>query len=204
MRRLTYGWDDVVRVVDLAVVPVKTYQRTIMTPNGPRVVTVTQHDQNYKSGMGGQPAPAGRQGSSPQWQPLPSKSAEKARLLATAKSYRQRAALLRVELSALNSALSKATGTTAAQKGATTAAQAGATTAAQAGATTASTTPSATTAAVQAGATATQVAQTQQQATTAAAGMSAVQLRAAIVQVQARITWYDQQAAKLTAQAAKL
>jgi hypothetical protein len=149
-------WDDLGAVVDLAVVDVKTYQRTVNTKNGPVRQTVVTHDQNYKAGMG-QPAGGGgssggpqqgqQNGKAPYTQP-PSKAAEKARLLATARSYRQRAALLGVEVAALNSALYNAlygSNTTKSQAGSTTAAQAGSTTAAQKGSTTTATTAAATT-----------------------------------------------------------
>lgn len=141
-------WDDLGAVIDLALVDVKTYQRTVMTKNGPVTQTVTTHNQNYKNGMG-QPPPAGPQqgqGKAP-FQQLPSRAAEKQRLLATAKAYRQRAALLGVEVAALNAALQNALSgpnTTKAQAGATTKAQKGATTAAQAGATTKAATAAAT------------------------------------------------------------
>lgn len=201
-------WDDLSAVVELAVVSVRTYQRTVNTPSGPRVQTVTQHMQNYKQGMG-QPAasvtaktvpnaPASQQNNGP-----PSKAAEKKRLLATAARYRRQAALLQVQENVLNNALMKALygkNTTAAQAGATTAAQAGATTAAAAP----SAAQQATKAATAAGATAAQVTQAAQAATATAANMSAAQLQKAIAQVKARIAWLNAQAAKLTAQAAKL
>ena len=155
-------WDDLGAVLDLAVVDVKTYQRTVNTKNGPVKQTVVTHNQNYRNGMGqpaggGGGAQPGQQNGKAPYQQLPSRTAEKARLLATAKSYRQRAALLGVEVAAMNSALYNAlygSNTTKSQSGATTAAQAGSTTAAQKGSTTTATT-AATTAAQAAGTTAT-------------------------------------------------
>jgi len=157
-------WDDLGGVIDLAVVDVKTYQRTVNTKNGPVTQVVATHDQNYKNGTGQQPGGGGSSGGAQQGQQngkapyrqLPSRAAEKQRLLATARSYRQRAALLGVEVAALNSALYNAlygSNTTQATKGSTTSTS-GSTTAAQAGSTTKATT-AATTAAQQAGTTAT-------------------------------------------------
>jgi hypothetical protein len=266
-------WDEVGAVISLALEPVKTYQRTVNTKNGPVVQTIMQHQENYKKA----PPRAGSGGNQPgksPWQAQPSQQQEKQRLTATAKQYRQHAAVLGVEEAAFNAALMNAlygpntTGTqggattgaqagattaaqvgakttattaattaaqqagaaaqvantgnaagaaatapapvTAAQTGATTAAQTGATTTAQAGATakttapTASATQLAVSAALAAGVPQAQVTKAQQQAVAAAAGMNPTQLRAAITQLQTRITWYNSQAAALTAQAAKL
>jgi hypothetical protein len=139
-------WDDLGAVVELAVVDVRTYQRTVNTARGPVVETITQHQQNYKSGQGA-PAAAPRQ-QKPKTAPKTKKTApktkasQKAQLLADAKGDRQRAAILGVQRAEYEYALINAlygSNTTAAQSGATTSAQTGSTTAAQAGSTTAAT-----------------------------------------------------------------
>ncbi len=190
-------WDEVAGVVDLAVVQVKTYQRTVNTPAGPKTQTIVTHPQNYKQGAGGTGAPA--QAAQQKYQAPPSKAAEKQRLLATAASYRRQAALLSVQLAALPAALSKATaaGTAAAPAGAAGAAGAaapGAPSAAQAAALAAKT----------AGVPPAQITQAAAAAQTAGASMSAAQLRGAIAKLQARIQWLNSQAQALTTQAMQL
>lgn len=209
-------WDDVACVVDLAVVNVKTYQRTVNTPQGPRVQTIVQHPQNYRSGMGqqaaggsgGRPAAAA---TAPAGQPQASSRAQqKQQLLAKAAADRRQAVILGIQEYAYYQALQNALygkNTTKAQAGATTGTQAGATTGAQAGATTAAqagaTTPgSATPASV--GLSASQVSQIQASAAQAAAALPATQLQADVNRMQAQISALYAQAAAWTAQAAKL